>query len=85
MQKKLRIKKCFIYNAGVVAEEAVSDACDMPAETGVCRGFFPRYYFDRTTGTCQKFVYGGCGGNENNFETIEDCQQRCGKCLILDK
>ena len=22
-------------------------------------------------------VYGGCGGNSNNFLNIEDCQQNC--------
>jgi hypothetical protein len=58
-------------------QQATSEACDLPAETGVCRGFFPRYFFDRTSGTCKKFVYGGCGGNENNFETIEDCLSTC--------
>ena len=26
---------------------------------------------------CGKFIYGGCGGNENNFATLEDCHKRC--------
>ena len=25
-----------------------------------------------------KFNYGGCGGNDNNFETLEKCQRKCG-------
>jgi len=27
-----------------------------------------RYYFNRATQQCEKFMYGGCFGNENNFE-----------------
>ncbi|GFR11582.1 papilin [Trichonephila clavata] len=55
-----------------------SNVCDLPAETGRCRGFFPRYHFDKSTGECKRFVYGGCGGNGNNFKTEEDCQNQCG-------
>jgi len=51
--------------------------CELKAETGMCRGYFPRYHFNKATGRCEKFVYGGCGGNGNNFETIEECQKSC--------
>jgi hypothetical protein len=27
---------------------------------------------------CVEFVYGGCDGNENNFETFEECATTCG-------
>ena len=39
--------------------------------------YFERFYFDTETQSCQKFVYGGCQGNANNFETIEECQKNC--------
>ncbi|XP_055938654.1 actinia tenebrosa protease inhibitors-like [Argiope bruennichi] len=58
--------------------KADSDRCSLPAETGLCRGYFPRYYFDKEAGQCKKFVYGGCGGNENNFATEEECESECG-------
>ncbi|QQP38899.1 Papilinlike, partial [Caligus rogercresseyi] len=36
-----------------------------------------RFYFDEKQG-CKLFVFGGCQGNENNFETMEDCIRSCG-------
>ncbi|XP_013384770.1 uncharacterized protein ZC84.1 [Lingula anatina] len=51
--------------------------CMAPADPGPCDGFFPRYFFDSKACQCQKFIYGGCGGNANNFKTLEECQQTC--------
>jgi len=35
------------------------------------------FYFDVTTEQCYPFGAQNCGGNENRFETLADCQQRC--------
>ena len=53
--------------------------CGEPITPGRCRGYFPRYGFDQSTGQCKSFIYGGCGGNSNNFETLEECKAACGK------
>ncbi|XP_077521281.1 actinia tenebrosa protease inhibitors-like [Amblyomma americanum] len=52
-------------------------ACLEPKYPGPCKGYFPRYYFNVTTKTCEQFIYGGCQANGNNFETLQECQRRC--------
>uniref|UniRef100_A0A7N8YKF5 Amyloid-beta A4 protein n=1 Tax=Mastacembelus armatus TaxID=205130 RepID=A0A7N8YKF5_9TELE len=58
-------------------EEVVRDVCWASAETGPCRAMLPRWYFDRQEGRCAQFIYGGCGGNRNNFESEEYCLSVC--------
>uniref|UniRef100_A0A7M5VFX9 Papilin n=1 Tax=Clytia hemisphaerica TaxID=252671 RepID=A0A7M5VFX9_9CNID len=53
--------------------------CEMPKNTGQCFGYMIRYYFNVETQKCEQFAYGGCDGNSNNFFTLVECQQRCGK------
>ncbi|KAL3085166.1 hypothetical protein niasHS_010235 [Heterodera schachtii] len=54
-----------------------SDVCESDIDEGQCRSTFIRYAFDRQTGECRQFKYGGCGGNGNNFATLADCKKRC--------
>ncbi|KAL8613737.1 hypothetical protein ACOMHN_029594 [Nucella lapillus] len=57
-----------------------TDVCTLPEEVGFCRGLFPRFSFNATRGRCQKFGYGGCGGNGNNFKGWRDCVKTCVIC-----
>ncbi|BHF75708.1 BPTI/Kunitz of serine protease inhibitors [Sparganum proliferum] len=54
-----------------------SEICDLPADGGMCRAFMPRFYFDANDNTCKPFIYGGCGGNKNNFRSELQCLEAC--------
>ena len=58
------------------------DPCTLAPEHGLCMAVFVRYYYNVVTQTCQKFQYGGCGGNENNFDTQQECEDKCSGKLI---
>ncbi|XP_023226834.1 uncharacterized protein LOC111627489 [Centruroides sculpturatus] len=51
--------------------------CDQPKDSGNCKNFVHRWYYNKYTHNCESFQYGGCGGNNNNFETKELCEARC--------
>ena len=50
-------------------------------EPGLCEAYMPSYYFNSSSSRCERFVYGGCGGNRNRFETLLACSEACtAKC-----
>ena len=54
-----------------------ADICTMPKEPGPCMAFFRRWWYDKEKSTCSKFIYGGCKGNNNNFQSKAMCQNMC--------
>ena len=51
--------------------------CALKADPGPCEAAITRYFYDAGTRRCTEFTYGGCDGNENNFETLEECVETC--------
>lgn len=51
--------------------------CTLEAETGPCRASMPRWHFDMSQRKCVRFIYGGCAGNRNNFDSEEYCMAVC--------
>ncbi|KAM4646228.1 amyloid beta precursor like protein 2 isoform 7-T7 [Amazona ochrocephala] len=62
----------------------MKSVCSQEAMTGPCQAVMPRWYFDPNKRKCIRFIYGGCGGNRNNFESEEYCMAVCKKMMPTD-
>ncbi|XP_043434189.1 collagen alpha-3(VI) chain isoform X2 [Prionailurus bengalensis] len=59
-----------------------ADICKLPKEEGTCRKFILKWYYDTDTQSCARFWYGGCGGNENRFNSQKECEKVCAPALV---
>uniref|UniRef100_A0A8C2R9D6 BPTI/Kunitz inhibitor domain-containing protein n=2 Tax=Capra hircus TaxID=9925 RepID=A0A8C2R9D6_CAPHI len=56
--------------------------CLEPELKGPCKDQMTRYFYNATAGYCEPFVYGGCEGNKNNFQTLSDCLVTCSPVTV---
>lgn len=62
-----------------------NNACFQPKDHGIAsvncekhlHGSKFRYFYNVDKGKCEEFMYGGCGGNTNNFFTTKECEEQC--------
>lgn len=59
-----------------IGSNTSSKLCSLKPETGRCRAAIPRYYFDKISGSCKAFIWGGCGGVVP-FEMQSECSSMC--------
>ncbi|KAK7896238.1 hypothetical protein WMY93_021563 [Mugilogobius chulae] len=59
------------------AVQPKSSVCELPPETGPCRAAFHKLFYNAQTQRCEPFIYGGCEGNANRFDSAEECQHLC--------
>jgi hypothetical protein len=57
--------------------EQLHVSCLEKPDTGVCRAGKPAFYYDYPTDSCQRFVWGGCGGKVP-FQSMDQCVKTCG-------
>jgi len=60
-----------------VIDEPTPTVCLMPKKAGTCKGTQIKYAFDVAAAKCKGFIYTGCGGNDNRFDSIESCKAFC--------
>ncbi|XP_037357738.1 papilin [Talpa occidentalis] len=51
--------------------------CLLPSAHGSCTDWAAHWYFIPSVGQCNRFWYGGCHGNANNFASEEECMSSC--------
>lgn len=51
--------------------------CLLPSALGSCTDWVTRWYFIPSVGRCNRFWYGGCHGNANNFASEDECMSGC--------
>ncbi|XP_069194089.1 uncharacterized protein [Procambarus clarkii] len=76
------LKYLMLHLAAVIVcgQEVIPDTsniCFLPPTTGFCRAHFTSFFYNPETHACDCFVYGGCEGNENRFDTLDECMRTC--------
>ncbi|KAF3852985.1 hypothetical protein F7725_013673 [Dissostichus mawsoni] len=76
-----------VRRAGGVTVTLSSSSTEMSAEHfaalrgrsggGSLQSGISELVLQRETGSCQTFIYGGCQGNKNNYETKQHCMDTC--------
>uniref|UniRef100_A0A3B3WBY7 Collagen alpha-1(XXVIII) chain n=1 Tax=Poecilia mexicana TaxID=48701 RepID=A0A3B3WBY7_9TELE len=61
----------------VVKVPALDPRCNLILDQGTCRNYLIRWYYDKQANACAQFWYGGCGGNENRYESEDECKNTC--------
>lgn len=51
--------------------------CLTPIKVGPCRGSFPRWHYNAASSKCEKFLFGGCKANSNNYLSEKECLDAC--------
>lgn len=66
-----------ITGASLPPLKLVNSFCAFKADDGPCKALINMYFFNIRTQQCEEFIYGGCGGNQNRFDTLEECKEQC--------
>lgn len=66
-------------NASLVTttKRPLPDRCQLKTESGPCKHYIHKWTFIKAEGKCKTFVYGGCLGNENRFNSQLECLHHC--------
>ncbi|CAB1333421.1 unnamed protein product [Coregonus sp. 'balchen'] len=55
------------------------ERCGQILDPGPCWDYVVKWYYDTTANACAQFWFGGCQGNQNQFESEKSCRKTCVK------
>ncbi|EDL06404.1 mCG142012 [Mus musculus] len=70
-------ERCCLFACGRKCLDLSEDVCSLPQDAGPCLAYLPRWWYNQDTKLCIEFIYGGCQGNPNNFESKAVCTSIC--------
>ena len=51
--------------------------CELEMKQGNCSQKVTKWFYDKKARYCKQFDFTGCNGNENRFETRQQCTEIC--------
>jgi len=59
------------------ADKCIKDICLSNKAEGTCKEANKRWFYSPDDYDCREFIFTGCHGNKNQFETKEKCLAKC--------
>ncbi|KAH8241117.1 hypothetical protein KR026_012426 [Drosophila bipectinata] len=64
-----------------ISIDAKNEICGLPHSRNgdliSCEAYIPSWTYNSSSNECIKFIYGGCRGNDNRFDTKQACEEKC--------
>ena len=69
-----------------MADPYTPDRCQQPMDIGPCKKSVQKWFYNTDSQQCEMFYYGGCRGNDNMYETENNCRLMCvpGANLLIE-
>uniref|UniRef100_A0A158PKP8 Kunitz/Bovine pancreatic trypsin inhibitor domain protein n=1 Tax=Angiostrongylus costaricensis TaxID=334426 RepID=A0A158PKP8_ANGCS len=56
--------------------------CTEPLRVGDCKQSIRQFWYNAETRSCESFFYTGCQGNNNRFDSLNECQSYCANISV---
>uniref|UniRef100_A0A0N5AZ91 BPTI/Kunitz inhibitor domain-containing protein n=1 Tax=Syphacia muris TaxID=451379 RepID=A0A0N5AZ91_9BILA len=66
-----------LFAPSFVSGRKPSPSCSLQLNRGPCNNYTAKWYYDSYSKQCRSFYYGGCQGNANRFNSLEECKATC--------